>query len=207
MRTCVRPAVSAICNLTSETLLLRLQTPERKDFKTPHFNNDWNFCWITNYEELFPRFILWAAVTIVSRHRYAPSSDTSLLVVLLRETCHPNYWLMSYFCLSFIHGKLRTFVPNCSKNTKCVVFRDVGEDKLHNVEMFVTCFLKKTSCFALSSPEGWAHRLCFPACNLQNTLQGIACFQPPSSLLPLQLSNNRVRRGLRGRHCEPDACF
>lgn len=55
------------------------------------------------------------------------------------------------------------------KKTKCVVFRDVGEDQHHNVEMFVTCFLKKTLCFAQSSSEGWALRRRFHACSLQNT--------------------------------------
>lgn len=126
-----RPAVSALsatlqvrsCSSVWRRLWGRIS--ERRTL-----NDDRNSCWITNYEELAPRFILRAAVTTASTHRYAPSSGHISNVpffVTPRETCHPNYWLMSYSCLSFTRGKWRTFVSNCSKWWKtCVVFRDVG---------------------------------------------------------------------------------
>lgn len=44
---------------------------------------------------------------------YAPSSHTSLLVVLLRQTWHPRYWLISYFFQPFIPGKWRPLVAWC----------------------------------------------------------------------------------------------
>lgn len=108
MRTCVRPAVSALRVLTSEKLLLRLRTAARKDFRTPDPNNEPNLCWITNYEKLVLRVILRAAVTAASARR--PLTHNGTCCHPLRETCHPNYWLMSSSCRSFTHGKWRTFV-------------------------------------------------------------------------------------------------
>lgn len=79
-----RPAVSALsatlqvrsCSSVSRRLWGRIS--ERRTL-----NDDRNSCWITNYEELAPRFILRAAVTTASTHRYAPSSDTSLTFLFL----------------------------------------------------------------------------------------------------------------------------
>lgn len=80
MRTCVRPAVSALRVLTSEKLLLRLRKAARKDFRTPDPNNEPNLCWITNYEKLVLRVILRAAVTAASARRPLTHNGTC---------CHP----------------------------------------------------------------------------------------------------------------------
>ena len=114
-RTCVRPPVSATEDPTaagSDWLPLRLETsPRARDsLKTPDSSKDRIFPWITNYGALSPRPLPRAAVTVAARHRYAASSDTSPLVVLQRETCHPRYWPMSRSCRSYTPGEWRTLV-------------------------------------------------------------------------------------------------
>lgn len=117
VRTCVRPAVSA--------LRAAARPSEHASEGGPRTNNDWNSCWITNYEQPAPGVVPWAAVTTVSTHLYAPSSDTSRYFTLRKHAIQISGLYRTPVRPSHrVSGALwYQIAPNDEKR---VVFRDRG---------------------------------------------------------------------------------